>query len=117
MFKYTIFSVSEARLANHFSLAIPKIVVNCPILASWSYYILEQLELFLTILSFGSIDSTFSLQSTPNVHMIIFRWKHVVISLKTVLNLLSVLINLSPSIKDFVDFLKKHLGIFVFSPQ
>ena len=42
-----------------------------------------QLEPFLTMLLLGSIDSAFSLQSVPSVHVAIARWKHDDTSLQT----------------------------------
>jgi len=45
---------------------------------------LEQLELFSVMLLLGSIDSAFSLQSTPSVYVAIVRWKHNDTSLQTV---------------------------------
>ena len=73
---------------KHFSPATPRVVVGS--LTYRSYHVLEQLELFLTILSLESIDSTFSLQSISNIHIDIARWKHVNISLQTVPGLLTV---------------------------
>ena len=79
---------------------------------------LEQLELSLKILLLGSINSVFSLQCALNVHVAIVRWKYIDTSLQTVIFFThSPLIDLSLSIKDFVDFLEEHLSTFAFSPQ
>jgi len=76
-------SLSETGIDEFYSLATPKMVVSSLILASWSYYVLGQLEPSSTMLLLGSTDSTFFLQSAPSVCVAIARWKHVDTSLQT----------------------------------
>ena len=76
--------------ANPSSPATPRVVVGSLTLASQSHYVPEQLEPSSIILPLGSIDSTFSLQSIPSVHVAIARWKHVDTSLQTALGLPTV---------------------------
>jgi len=59
-------------------------------LASRSHYVPGRLEPSLTMLPLGSIDSAFSLQSAPSVHVAIARWKHDDTSLQTASGLLTV---------------------------
>ena len=70
LFKSTISLLLEARITSFFSPATLRVVIGSLTLTSQSHYVLEWLELFLII---GSIDSTFSLQSAPNVYMAIAR--------------------------------------------
>ena len=67
LFKSTISSLSEARITSFFSSATSRVVVGSLILASQSHYVPKQLEPFLIMLLLKSIDSSFSLQSIPNV--------------------------------------------------
>jgi len=60
-FKSIILLLSKIKIASFFNLAIPSIVVGFLILASQSYYILGQLELFLIMLLLKSINSAFFL--------------------------------------------------------
>ena len=73
LFKDTIFSLLETRITSLFSSVTLRVVVGFLTLANQSYYVLEQLELFLIILSLESIDSTFFLQSILNIHVTIVR--------------------------------------------
>jgi len=61
---------------------------------SWLPYIGQSVTLYASaaraILNHALIDSTFSLQSVPNIHMAIARWKHVDTSLQVVPGLLTV---------------------------
>ena len=67
LFKDIIFSLLETKITNLFSLATPRVVVGSLTLASQLQHMLEQLELFLTMLPLKSIVNTFFIQSTPNV--------------------------------------------------
>ena len=71
LFKSVIFWLLETRITNFFSLATLRVVVSSLTLASQLYYILEQLELSLTIFLLRSIDSTFFLQSISSVYIVI----------------------------------------------
>ena len=86
-FKVDISSLSETGIDDFYSLATPRVVVGFLTLASRSHYVPGQLEPFSTMLPLGSIDSAFSLQSAPSVHVAIARWKHDDISLQTALGL------------------------------
>ena len=61
---------------------------------SWLPYIGQLVTLYAraarAILNHTPIDSTFSMQSVPNVHVAIARWKHADTSLQTVPGLLTV---------------------------
>ena len=72
----TISWLWEARTANPFSPATPRVVVGSLTLASRSHYVPGRLEPFSTMLPLGSTDSAFSLQSAPSVHVAIARWKY-----------------------------------------
>jgi len=64
-----------------------KVGAGFPSLASQSPCVPGRLEPFLTMLSLGSSDSAFSLQSAPIVRVAIARWKHVDTSLPTATSL------------------------------
>ena len=81
--KVNTFSLSETGTDDFYSLATPKVVVGSLTLASWSHYVLGQLEPFSTILPLGSTDSVFFLHSASSVCVAITRWKHVDTSLQT----------------------------------
>jgi len=85
LFKVNTSSLSETEIDKFCSLATPRVVVSFLTLASQSYYMPEWLEPFSTMLPLGSIDSAFSLQNASSVHVAIARWKHIDISLQTVL--------------------------------
>ena len=91
LFKGIILSLLKTRTTSSFSPATSRVVVGFLILASQSHYVPGQLEPFLTmlLLKLKSIDSTFSLQSISNIHVVITIWKHIKISLQTVLGLLT----------------------------
>ena len=86
--KVATFFLSKVAIINPSSLPIPKVVAGFHLLASQSNCVPGQLELFSTTLPLGGSDSAFSLQSALSVHVAIARWKHVDISLLTVIGLL-----------------------------
>jgi len=122
LFKNTIYSLSESKITSLFSSAILRVVIGFLILASHLHDVLEQLKLSLNILLLGSINSVFSLQFFPYSMHSMSRWplpggntlKHFA---NCHMFIHSPLIDLSLSIKDFVDFLKEHPSVFAFSPQ
>ena len=65
-----------------------KVGASFHLLASQSPCVPGQLEPFLTMLSLGSSDSAFSLQSASSVCVAIVRWKHIDTSLPTAAGLL-----------------------------
>ena len=71
LFKSVIFWLLEARITKFFSPATLRVVVSSLTLASQLHYILEQLELSLTIFLLRSTESTFFLQSTSSVYVAI----------------------------------------------
>ena len=86
----TLFSLLTLRGKNFKPLQSSYFKVSSLTLASWSYYMLGQLEPFSTMLLLESINSAFSLQSVSNVCVAIARWKNINISLKNSLSLFIV---------------------------
>lgn len=66
LFKSAISLLLKTRITSLFSSATLKVIVGSLILASQLYYSLGQLKIFLIMLSLGSIDSIFFLQSISN---------------------------------------------------